>query len=155
MYLNEKHGLNKNVLDYIIRVKRQRNDPLIAAPDSAADAYMGQGSHPDVVWRVWDVINRSLPKDCRCLLYGTPSLVHPHSGIILAFCNGTQYCIRLADKHLDEAIKAGVRTRTKWAGGSEMDTQLELGPNWVFGNWSDSEIEWCRTVYFEFENQTT
>jgi hypothetical protein len=152
MNMDAQHALNKKVLEYIVREKRQGNAPLIAMPDSVAFPHMQQGSHPDIVERVWDVIGSSLPTDCRCLVYGTPALVHPKTGIILAFCNGTQYCIRLADQHVAEALKAGVPTYTKWSGSGDMDTQRELGSNWVFGHWLDGEIEWCRTVYDEFEN---
>jgi hypothetical protein len=152
MNIDQKHALNKKVLKYIFSAKRQGNAPLIAAPDSMPFPYMSQGSHPDIVERVWNVIGPSLPTDCRCLVYGTPALVHSKSGIILAFCNGTQYCIRLADQHIEEALRAGAKTYTKWTDGGDMDTQRELGANWVFGHWLDCETEWCRIVYEELEN---
>jgi hypothetical protein len=70
MNIDQKHALNKKVLKYIFRVKRQGNAPLIASPDSVAYAYMSQGSHPDIVERVWDVIGPSLPTDCLVLFTG-------------------------------------------------------------------------------------
>jgi hypothetical protein len=78
--------------------------------------------------------------------------VHSKSGIILAFCNGTNYCIRLADQHVGDALRAGAKTHTKWTNGGDMDTQRELGANWVLGHWLDGEIEWCRSIYEELEN---
>ena len=149
MVLNEQHKLNTRVLEYITRGRKQPGAISIAGPDSVMKPYMEQGSHPDVVERVWDVIGPSLPHDCRCLVYGTPALVHPRTGIILVFCNGTTYCIQLTEQLVDKALKAGAKTYTKWTNGDDMDTQRELGPNWVFGQWLEDELEWCHKVYKE------
>ena len=147
----EKHGMNKKVLEYIFKVKRQGAAPIISTWDSVADPYMQQGSHPEIVSRVWDKIGSSLPEDSRRLVYGTPALVHPKTEVILAFCNGTSYCIRLTEKLMEEALKSGATTYRKWSSGGDMDTVRDLGPNWAFGSFSDSEIEWCNQVYREVE----
>ncbi len=130
-----------------------KTDELLAAPDSVNDPYMGQGSHPDIVERVWDKLGKALPTDCRCLIYGTPALVHPVSGIILAFCFGTQYCMRLTSSLMDEALKLGVKTSTKWSGGSITDATQAFGSDWIFGSWKVEELQWCREVY-AFYNQS-
>lgn len=147
MYLNETHILNQKVLEYITRTKKKDNAPAMAAWNSVAKPYMEQGSHPDIVERVWDVLGTSLPEDCRCLVYGTPALVHPKTGIILAFCNGTTYCIRLTDALVQKALQAGAKTYQKWTSGGDMDTFRDLGSDWVFGWWLDGEINWCKEVY--------
>ena len=147
-----KHVMNEKVLEYIFRVKRQGAAPIISAWDSVADPYIHQGSHPDIVSFVWNKIGSALPEDSRCLVYGTPALAHPTTGIILAFCNGTSYCIRLSEELLEEALKSGATTYQKWSSGGDMDTLRDLGPNWVFGSFSDNEIEWCNQVYREAEN---
>lgn len=149
MYLNEMHVMNEKVLEYIIRVNKQGNAPAIAAWNSVANPYTEQGSHPEVVERVWDVIGSSLPDDCRCLVYGTPALVHPKTGIIFAFCNGTSYCIRLTDELVEKAVKAGAKTYQKWTYSGDMDTLRDLGTDWVFGWWLEGEVEWCNVVYRE------
>ena len=149
MKIDEAHPLNQGVLGYIVRAKRQRSAPILAAWDSVPDPYMEQGSHPDVVERVWDVIGTSLPDDCRCLVYGTPALLHPGKGIILAFCNGTSYCLRLNAQLVEKAVASGAKTHQQWSTGGGMDSQGELGPDWVFGGWLADEIEWCRIVYNE------
>ena len=147
MYIDQTHGLNKKPLEYLMRGMKKKNNPIIAKWNSVPDPYMGQGSHPDVVERVWDVIGESLPRDCRCLIYGTPALVHPESGILLAFCNGTTYCIRLNEELFDEALKAGAKTYQKWSYGGDMDTLRELETYWIFGLWSKRETEWCHVIY--------
>src|SRR5512140_3112105 len=120
MTLDETHPLNRLVLRYLSR-DGTRSAALIALPGSVGDAYYGQGSHPDVVSRVWDQLGHALPNDCRCLVYGTPALVHPGAGVILAICNGTQYNLRLAPDGLDEASAKGAKTVTRWSGGGRMD----------------------------------
>src|SRR5215207_8152737 len=79
------HPLNKQVLEYLDR-SSAKYKPLINYPYEVKDPYNNQGSHPEIVERVWDDINSKLPKDCRCLIYGTPALVHSDTGIILAIC---------------------------------------------------------------------
>lgn len=143
---------NQGVLKYLGRGAKSRC-PLIAAPDSVADPYMGQGSHPDIVQRVWDELGTSLPATCRCLVYGTPALVQNHTGIVLAICNGTQYNLRLTPEDLQAALAKGAATRTRWSTGEEMDCVAELGPDWVFGGWFKEEGRWCRDMYEKNESR--
>ena len=138
--------MNQQVLQYLKR-DAMKDTPLLASPDSVKDAYYGQGSHPDVVERVWDQLAKSLPRDCRCLVFGTPVLVHPSSGIIFAICNGSQYNLRLTSAGLHEAIAQGVKTVTRWSSGQEMNASEVLGADWVFGMWSIEELRWCQAIY--------
>ncbi len=79
MRLDESSPANSGVLAFI---RSARGDhPAIAPPDSVADPYSGQGSHPDVVERIWDELGKALPADCRCLVLGTPALVHPTAAV--------------------------------------------------------------------------
>jgi hypothetical protein len=142
---------NEKVLVYLRG--RLKTDELIATPESARDPYMGQGSHPDIVEHVWNKLGKALAADCRCLVYGTPALVQSTSGIILAFCIGTQYCVRLISSQMDEALKLGVKTSTTWSGGKTTNAIQTFGADWIFGNWKDQELQWCREVY-EFYNQS-
>jgi len=146
-------ALNKFNENVLIRLRgRLKTDELVAASDSMRDPYMSQDSHPDIVERVWDKLGRALPVDCRCLVYGTPALVQPVSDIILAFCFGTQYCVRLTSSLMDEALKLGVKTSTKWSSGRITDARQTFGNDWVFGIWKADELRWCREVY-EYYNQ--
>ena len=145
------HLLNQGVLEYLKKEKDSKI--LIAAPESVPDPYLKQGCHPDIVMRVWDQLGAALHQDCRCLVCGTPALVQPVSGIILAFCLGTQYCLRLTSLPMDEALKLGVKTSTIWAGGKITDAFQTFGMDWIFGSWKNEELDWCREVY-EFYNQS-
>lgn len=132
----------------LLHLSRGRPDALPFAPhDSVENAYYLCGCHPDIVERVWDQIGETLPADCRCLVHGTPALVHSTSGIILAIGIGTQYGLRLPGLLATEATKAGAKTYTTWAGGGGMDAQRDLGDDWVFGAWLKDELSWCRQVY--------
>jgi hypothetical protein len=107
---------------------------------------MNQGSHPDIVERVWKQIGSTLPVDCRGLVCGTPALVQPVSGMILAFCLGTAYCLRLPFELVEEAINQGAKTSTKWSNGTLLDATTTFGPDWIFGAWKE-EVQWCRKTY--------
>ena len=146
MTIDTTSPLNAGVLHYLGRDEKARN-ALIAAPGSVRDAYLGQGNHPDIVQRVWDELGRGLPKECRCLVYGTPVLVHDRSGIVLAICNGTAYNQRLTADAFREAMAKGAKTQNRWSNGTEMDALTVLGPDWIFGGWLKDEDRWCRSTY--------
>ena len=140
---------NRGVLKYLGRGEKSLNT-ILAAPDSVVDAYMRQGSHPDIVQRVWDELGAGLPADCRCLVYGTPALIHDRSGVVIAICNGTQYNLRLTAQGFQDAIRKGASTRTRWSNGKEMDSLAVLGPDWIFGSWFKEEVQWCRDTYEQY-----
>lgn len=141
---------NTTVLSYLSRGKR--DTPAYAPPDAAEDPYYECGCHPEIVERLWDQIGAALPKDCRCLVHGVPALVHPRSGVILAIGIGTQYGLRLPGAFRSEAMRAGARTVTTWTTGGSMDTQRDLGEDWVFGAWLANELTWCHGVYEIFDH---
>jgi hypothetical protein len=145
MEIHSKSPLNQGVLEYLGRGEKSGR-VVIAPPDSVRDPYMGQGSHPDVVERVWDEIGANLPGVRRCLIYGTPSLIQDRTGIVLAICNGTQYNLRLTESDLRAALAEGARTRTKWSTGEEMDSRVVLGPDWIFGGYFKEEPRWCQNL---------
>jgi len=109
--------------------------PAVASADSVANAYYGQGSHPDVVERGWDELGRAVPAQCRCLVHGTPALLHPTAGALLAFSLGTRYYVRRPSDRMPAGAEA--------AAG--------LGPAWSLGDWASVEPDWCAAVYAELE----
>lgn len=146
MIVDTANPLNRGVMKYLGRGEKS-SKPVLAAPDSVEDPYMGQGSHPDVVQRVWDELGAGLPVECRCLIFGTPSLVQDRIGVIIAISNGTQYNLRLTPSDFQEAIAKGASTQTRWSNGEEMNSVSELGPGWIFGAWLKEEDKWCRDTY--------
>ena len=140
---------NQGVLKYLGRGEKSLT-AVIAARSSVADPYLGQGSHPDIVQRVWDELGASLPGKCRWLVYGTPAIVHYRTGIVIATCNGTQYNLRLTAGDFREAMVRGASTRTRWSDGTEMDSLAVLGEGWIFGGWFKEEERWCRNSYEEY-----
>jgi len=146
MIIDPAAPANRGVLTYLGRGTKSEKT-LLALPDSVADPYMGQGSHPDIVQRVWDELGAGLPAGCRCLIHGTPALVHDRAGVVIAICNGTQYNLRLVPADFRVAMARGAATRTRWSNGEEMDSQAVLGADWIFGGWLDEEALWCRNTY--------
>lgn len=123
--------------------------PPFACHGSVPSAY-DCGCHPDIVDRLWSEIGRSLPLDCRGLIYNTPALVHPVTGVILAIGFGTEYGLRLPGYLGVQAIKEGAKATVRWSAGDSMDIQITLGRDWVFGNWISSEVAWCRAAFKVF-----
>jgi hypothetical protein len=138
------HRLNAGVLAYL---GRDGHLPVVAPPESHDDPYLRAGSHPDVVLRVWDEIGGSSPAAERCLLHGTPGLVHRQSGLVLAVALGTSYAVRLAPAELREALRAGASTEHHY---TTVDITLNLpstfGDGWVFGGWHRDEPTWCAST---------
>src|SRR4051794_29707802 len=132
--LNRKHPANERVLRALGRGRPQRR--AIASPESVRDPYMNCGSHPDVVERVWHALARRLPPESCCLLFGTPALVDPVSGIVLAVCYGTTYCVRVPAGAMRAARQSGAEVTMTWTLGGTTRIQKRFGPDWVFGAWS-------------------
>jgi hypothetical protein len=151
MRLDELHPLNGKVLAYLSgdRTRERFSAEPILAPQQHPDPYMGAGSHPDCVERVWDVLGGALPAKSRALVYGSPALVHPAAGIVIALTFGTQYAIRIpADVHA-RAMKLGCKDTQKWSGGGETRIRELLGDDWLFGGWADEEKQWLARQYAE------
>lgn len=140
---------NASVLRYL-KERKPQGSPF-ALPDGSVDPYYGCGCHPDIVERLWDQIGAALPVDSRCLVYGTPALVHPDSGVVLGIGVGTQYALRLPGSYGEKAIMAGAKTNTIWSGGDTLDIRRDFGDEWVFGAWITEEPTWCEEVYRLFD----
>jgi hypothetical protein len=125
-----------------------------APPESIANPYYDLGTHPDLVERLWDELTVKLPARCRWIVYGTPVLVHPSSGIVFAFAGGTHtYALRLPTKEREEALRAGAKRLYEYPAYPELDIQAsrldldDIGEEWVFGGWFKGEEDWCLAAY--------
>jgi hypothetical protein len=123
--------------------------PLKRPDDPEKDYYYEAGAHPEVVARLWDQIGKTLPADCRALVFGTPVLAHPDSGVILAFALGTEYVLRLPRRLWRDERPAGLRTVAKWTFGGSTDITRECGQEWIFGSFAPDEIGWCAEMFRE------
>jgi hypothetical protein len=106
------------------------------------------GTHPDVVERLWDVLDAALPERGRCLIYGGPALVQPDSGVVLAVGIGTEYAVRLLPADRASAVEAGAEVIHAFrTSGGTLDLGATFGPDWVFGRFDDREPEWLAAVW--------
>jgi len=138
--LDPQHPDNRGVLAYL-----SRNDPTtppIARPSSHADPYLGCGSHPDVVERVWDELGKVLPRASRALVHEKPALVHASAGVVLAAALGTQYALRIPPDFRAEAEEAGLATSHRFGTAGVTLDLASFGPAWRFGAWDGREAEW-------------
>lgn len=138
----EAQPANARVLEALCR---KRGGAVTVEPnDAPTDPYWQCGSHPEIVERVWDQLGVGLPASSRRIACGTPVLVDPRSGVIVAVAYGTQYCLRVPPASLADALRAGCETTHRWTGESATDLAATFGEGWVFGAWSDREPAWCR-----------
>lgn len=151
--MNVRHSLNEGVLRFLERRRPAENrGPDVRAPSDYRRDYWESGSHPDAVERVWDQLGRGLPTECRQVALGSPALVEPVSGVLLALAFGTAYGVRLPPSVCSSGLPPGVRTETKWTGGGGMNIQQEFGRDWVFGAWAAEEEKWCSQAFEEFRD---
>jgi hypothetical protein len=140
--------LNRGVLDYLRRSRPKRKAGLEnVSPASVKNPLTKTETHPEVGERLWDELAASLPVDCRWIVCGAPTLVHPQAGVVFGVAIGMAYCLCLTDADMERALKAGASTETRWSNGSTLDLASQFGPGWVFGSWQQAELEWCRAEY--------
>jgi hypothetical protein len=125
----------------LLSLKRP-SERLLSPPDSGSFSYWNRGCHPDIVERIWQQLAAPLGSESRCLIYGTPSLICPATGLILAVGYGTAYCVRVPIKCQTEAVAAGAKISQQWSGGSTTNIQDEFGSDWFFGAWLKQELAW-------------
>lgn len=147
IHINLDDPRNTGVIRHFERRNELKFPPSMRPFECPRDPYMHLGSHPDIVERLWEGLAAILPQDCRCIVFGTPALVAPKTGIVLAQAYGTQYVLRIPHKSMNEALQAGAKTNMTWAGGHTTDLPHEYGSDWVFGCWSEQEPAWLLAVY--------
>ena len=143
---------NQTVLSYLSRTGPK--ELLVSPADSTHDPYGELGSHPDTVERVWDELGTALlPASCQ-IVCGNPALVHPITGVVFALTLGTRYVVRLPPEIAKQAKRDGFRTSHAWSDGRSTDIEAELGPGWIFGQWSPLELSWLKETYAPFHGST-
>ena len=136
---------NAGVLAYLTR--RSPASLAYQSPGDVANPWMGSGSHPDIVERVWKVLGASIPAECRAIVHGTPALVDPATGLVLAVAIGTQYALRLRATDVAAAVARGAPTATKWSGGETLDVRETFGEEWILGSWKGDEATWVAALH--------
>ncbi len=147
--MSVRQPANAGIVRYLERPGRAAGRPDVRAPRGDRRDYWESGAHPDIVERLWDQLGRDLPVACRQVVLGSPALVHPATGVVLAMALGTQYGLRLPASALRNGLPAGVRTENVWSNGSRMDIQQAFGADWIFGAWSSDELMWCAQAFDE------
>jgi hypothetical protein len=110
------------------------------------------GAHPEIVEHMWIKLHPVLPVDCRFLVGTRPSLVCPNSGVVLVLGLGTKYLLHLPSALANYPNAAGAMTYTRWSmNKGDMDTQKDIGPEWVFGRFEPRENAWLLAAYQKYE----
>jgi hypothetical protein len=154
------HPANRGVRSYFGAPERLRRSVSAAAfreacaPTDIPDPYNTLGTHPDLVTRLWDELADGLPHDCRCVVFGTPALVRPDSGVMFGFAGGSHtYALRVPRDVRTAALSAGATTVHRYPAYPELGIQAsvldlsDISDEWIFGGWFVSEHEWCAAAY--------
>ncbi len=147
--LDAEHPENRGVLATLRQAQPARAP--IARPSSVPDPYLGAGCHPDVVEQLWDGLGRALPRTARALVFGTPALVHPRAGIVLAVGLGTSYALRLPDSALSEPAALRLASVHTFRSAAVSIDLGPWGPNWRFGSYLAPEREWLAAAAAELD----
>jgi hypothetical protein len=115
--------------------------------DAKPSAWDKRGSPPGVVQHLWKKLGNKLPVNCRAILYGSPVLIEPSSGVVIAKAYGTVYVIRVCPGDIEAALSLGCTTTHQWSDGTTLDLQQELGVDWVFGHFLKEEYGWLQNTF--------
>jgi hypothetical protein len=138
----------------LLRTMRAGNPDAkpIRTPDEVPDPYFECGAHPDIVEHVWERIGTRLPKEARCLLFGTPALVQPTSGVVLVICMGTAYFLRVPSARRGDALAAGSLQSIGWNPHDVRDLEKDYGEDWFVGGSEGDEVTWCTEAFAAFSD---
>lgn len=123
------------------------------APEEVAD-HFSLGTHPDLLYDFWNELTAGIAdaEQCRRIVYGSPALVSPVSGVIFGFVGGAHtIAFRLPPGERDAALAAGgarvlhFRAYPSLGIAASTDDITELGEAWVFCNAGDKK-RWCRAA---------
>jgi hypothetical protein len=140
-----QHPANTPILAYLGRSGEGSILPN-GSPQEHPDPYYGLGTHPELVARLWDELPVFLPEKCQWIINGKPVLVHPSSGIIFGYAEGTHaYALRLPPIVYEKALQSGA-TRAYVYPDSLVDLD-PTGKEWLFCGWFRGEEGWCLSAY--------
>jgi hypothetical protein len=135
-----------------LRAREPYAHPLMLPADHP-DPYQEAGCHPELVEWFWHRLAAKLPDQARCLIYGTPTLVQPISGVVLGVGMGTQCCLRVHPDDLTAAAKLQCTPVHDWSSSGDVtDLRKELGPHWVFVACENEARHWLARSY-EFQSR--
>jgi len=163
--VNFEHPANSGILKCLSSPERLKRSVSVArdypscSPESVYDPYMKLGTHPDLLEYFWDKVAIKLPMKCRWIVYGTPVLVNPVSGVIFGFAQGTStYAFRLPPKEFQEAINAGASRVHTYPAIPSLNKAVsifdlkDIGKEWIFLSWLKMETDLCLAAYL-FANE--
>ena len=118
-------------------------------PSEVSDPYLRQGSHPDIVERIFKGLGQNLPEDALGVIFGTPGIYEPSSGVILALALGTSYALRIPSAER----KSDQQTTILYSARTSLEKLLDLalfGPDWIVGRFKAEELAWCQQCFSDF-----
>jgi hypothetical protein len=89
-------------------------------------------THPDIIDLLWREYSKKIPSSCQMILFGTPVLVNPKTGIIFGIAEGTNPPIlRVRPEVIPLIIKNGGKVLLSNMDGVFADANI-LGDDWIY-----------------------
>lgn len=142
------HPANAAVLQYLQRGWDGTRPENQDAPPEVYDLdHNALGTHPDLAEQLWRNLPKALPVACGWVVYGSPVLVHPASGVIFGFAGGTHtYALRVPPATREAALRRGAKRTRTYSDGTQLSL-AEMGEDWIFGGWWKEEPGWCLSAF--------
>jgi hypothetical protein len=148
--MNVRRSENSGLIHYLETTNERPGIPDARLPDQKESReFRVYGTHPEIAERVWAQLGASLPVESRQIVLGRPALLSVASGIVFAIALGTSYAIQIPRRV--KSLRAGLPVEIKWSDGPPLDVQKAFGPDWIVGDWSEHEPEWCVAAHRHFD----
>ena len=126
------NSVNKNIITYLNEAKYRKELEFINDVSLIKYSDKDLKTHPDIVELLWNDCSKQLPVKCQMVLFATPVLINPISGIIFGIAEGTNPpLLRLPKNRIPFIITKGGTTKLSNLDGVYADAE-DLGNDWVY-----------------------
>ena len=145
--VNFNHPANKDAIRFLTSSWKTTLEPQSAAPEEITEPQLALATHREMLNWVWTTLPARLPTDCRWVVYGTPVLVHPKTGIIFCIAYGQSLCaLRLSADEARMAVMDELESECTLDNGDVIYSD-EIGDEWVFCSWEEYDVNWCLRAF--------
>jgi hypothetical protein len=130
--VNFNHPANRDAIKFLTGSWKTTVQPKSAAPEEVTNPQVTLATHPEMLTWIWSTLPARLPMDCRWVVYGTPVLVHPKSGIIFAIAYGQSLCaMRLSSDDARMAVMDELESECTLEDGETLSGSFAVGKTMI------------------------
>mgnify|MGYP001599115343 CR=1 FL=1 len=148
-----ENSLNKAIIHYLNEKEYPTDLEFVDDDAKMMDNKLRLGTHPDYIELLWNVYSKTLPKQCKAILYGTPVLINPSTSVVFGLAEGTYPpLLRLSKNDVVSIKQKGGKTTLSDMDGVYADAGV-LGNEWVYCFSFINDIQsYCLNAY-NYSNQ--